>query len=138
MTVAELPGLNASLNATAALLLVTGWSLARRGRREAHRRVMLAALLCSALFLGCYLYYHFHVGSVRFQKTGPIRLFYLTLLLSHTVLAVLILPAILRALYLAAKDRFEEHRRIARWAMPAWLYVSVTGVAVYWMLYRLS
>lgn len=137
MTVSDLPGLNASLNGAAALLLVTGWSLARSGRREAHRRVMLGALLCSAAFLACYLYYHFHVGSVRFQKTGPIRLFYFTLLLTHTVLAVLILPAILRALYLAVKDRVEEHRRIARWAMPAWLYVSVTGVAVYWMLYRL-
>lgn len=137
MTVSDFPGLNASLNGTAALLLVAGWSLAKSGKREAHRWVMLGALACSALFLACYLYYHFHVGSVRFQKTGPIRVFYFTLLLTHTVLAVLILPAILRALYLAAKDRVVEHRRIARWAMPAWLYVSVTGVAVYWMLYRL-
>lgn len=137
MTVADFPGLNASLNAASAAFLLTGWSLARRGRRGAHRAVMLAALLCSALFLACYLYYHFHVGSVRFQKTGPIRVFYFSLLLTHTVLAVLILPAILRTLFLAAKDRVEEHRRWARWTMPAWLYVSVTGVAVYWMLYRL-
>jgi uncharacterized membrane protein YozB (DUF420 family) len=137
VTVADFPGLNASLNAASAAFLLTGWSLARGGKREAHRAVMLAALLCSALFLACYLYYHAQVGSVRFQKTGPIRVFYFTLLLTHTVLAMLILPAILRTLYLAAKDRVEEHRRWARWAMPAWLYVSVTGVAVYWMLYRL-
>jgi len=131
------PALNASLNATTAVLLLTGWGLIKTGRREAHRWTMVAAFLCSAIFLSCYLYYHFHVGSVRFQKTGAIRTVYFTILLTHTILAVAVLPVILRSLYLAAKDRFEEHRRWARWAFPIWLYVSVTGVTVYWMLYRL-
>jgi uncharacterized membrane protein YozB (DUF420 family) len=98
---------------------------------------MLAALACSAAFLVSYLYYHAQVGSVRFQKTGPIRAAYLSILLTHTVLAVAMLPLILRALFLAWKERFEEHRRAARWALPIWGYVSVTGVVVYWMLYRL-
>jgi len=131
------PALNASLNATCAVLLLLGWAMIKTGRREAHRWAMVSAFLCSALFLACYLWYHFHVGSVRFQKTGPIRTVYLSILLTHTVLAVAVLPLILRALFLAAKGRFEEHRRAARWAFPVWLYVSVTGVTVYWMLYRL-
>lgn len=137
MELSSFPALNASLNATTALLLVTGWFLIKSGRREAHRWTMVAAFLCSAVFLACYLWYHFHVGSVRFQKTGWIRPVYFTILLTHTVLAVLVLPVILRTLYLAAKERFEEHRAAARWAFPIWLYVSVTGVTVYWMLYRL-
>lgn len=135
--VADFPHLNAALNASSAALLLTGWFLIKNGKREAHRVAMLAAFACSALFLACYLYYHFHVGSVRFQKTGLIRVFYFALLLSHTVLAVVVLPIILRALYLAGVGRFEEHRRAARWAFPIWLYVSVTGVVVYWLLYRL-
>ena len=136
MTLEQFPALNASLNATTAVLLLTGWGLIKTGRREAHRWTMVAAFLCSAAFLACYLWYHFHVGSVRFQKTGPIRTVYFTILLTHTILAVLVLPVILRTLYLAAKERFEEHRRAARWAFPIWLYVSVTGVTIYWMLYR--
>ena len=137
MTLAQFPALNASLNAATASLLLTGWGLIKSGRREAHRWTMIAAFLCSSVFLACYLYYHFHVGSVRFQKPGPIRLVYFTILLTHTVLAVAVLPMILRTLFLAANGRFEEHRRSARWAFPVWLYVSVTGVTVYWMLYRL-
>jgi len=137
LELASFPALNASLNATCAALLVLGWILIKSGRREAHRWTMVAAFLCSAVFLACYLYYHFHAGSVRFQKTGPIRTVYFAILLSHTILAVAVLPLILRTLFLAAKGRFEEHRRAARWAFPVWLYVSVTGVTVYWMLYRL-
>ena len=137
MELSAFPALNASLNATCAVLLLLGWAMIKTGRREAHRWAMVSAFLCSALFLACYLWYHFHVGSVRFQKTGPIRTVYLSILLTHTVLAVAVLPLILRALFLAAKGRFEEHRRAARWAFPVWLYVSVTGVTVYWMLYRL-
>lgn len=137
MELSSFPALNASLNATTAALLVLGWFLIKSGRREAHRWTMVAAFLCSAVFLACYLWYHFHVGSVRFQKTGWIRPVYFTILLTHTILAVLVLPVILRTLYLAAKERFEEHRAAARWAFPIWLYVSVTGVTVYWMLYRL-
>lgn len=131
------PALNASLNGTTAVLLLTGWGLIKTNRREAHRWTMVAAFLCSTVFLACYLWYHFHVGSVRYQKTGPIRLVYYTILLTHTVLAIAVLPLILRTLYLAAKDRFVEHARAARWAFPVWLYVSVTGVIVYAMLYRL-
>ena len=137
MPLASFPPLNASLNAASAILLVTGWVLIRSGRREAHRWMMIAAFACSAIFLACYLYYHYHAGSVRFQKTGPIRTVYFSILLTHTILAVAVLPMILRTFYLAAKGRFEEHRRAARWAFPTWLYVSVTGVTVYWMLYRL-
>lgn len=137
MELSAFPALNASLNATCAVLLLIGWALIKTGRREAHRWAMVSAFLCSALFLACYLWYHFHAGSVRFQKTGPIRIVYFAILLTHTVLATFVLPVILRTLFLAAAGRFEEHRRWARWAFPIWLYVSVTGVTVYWMLYRL-
>ena len=137
MPLGSFPALNASLNAACAALLVLGWLLIKKGYREAHRWTMVAAFACSSAFLACYLYYHWHAGSTRFQKTGPIRLFYFTLLLSHTVLAVAVLPMILRTFFLAWKERFEEHKRAAAWALPVWLYVSVTGVAVYWMLYRL-
>lgn len=136
MELSAFPALNASLNATCAGLLVTGWVLIKTGRREAHRWAMVSAFLCSVVFLVCYLWYHFHAGSVRFQKTGPIRTVYFTILLTHTVLATAVLPVILRTVFLAARGRFEEHRRWARWAFPIWLYVSVTGVVVYWMLYR--
>ena len=137
MPLSAFPALNATLNASSAILLVLGWLLIRSGRRDAHRAVMLAALLCSAVFLACYLYYHSQVGSVRFQRTGLIRAVYFSILLTHTILAVVILPLIFRTLFLAARGRFEEHKRWARWTFPAWLYVSVTGVSVYWMLYRL-
>ena len=137
MGLSSFPALNASLNATTAVLLLTGWALIKTGRREAHRWTMVAAFLCSTAFLACYLWYHYHVGSVHFQKTGLVRTVYFSILLTHTTLAVAVLPLILRALFLAVKGRFEEHRRAARWAFPIWLYVSVTGVTVYWMLYRL-
>ena len=137
MPLSSFPALNASLNATTAVLLIIGLALIKSGRREAHRWTMVAAFLCSSVFLACYLWYHVHVGSVHFQKTGFIRTVYFMILLTHTVLAVLVLPIILRTLFLAAKGRFEEHRQAARWAFPIWLYVSVTGVTVYWMLYRL-
>lgn len=136
MELSAFPALNATLNATCAVLLLLGWALIKTGRREAHRWTMVAAFLCSTVFLACYLWYHFHVGSVRFQKTGPIRIVYFSILLTHTILAAAVLPVILRTLFLAAKGRFEDHKRWARWAFPIWLYVSVTGVTVYWMLYR--
>lgn len=134
---ASFPGLNASLNGTTAVLLLAGWGLIRSGRREAHRWTMIAAFCVSAVFLACYLWYHAHIGVTRFQRTGLIRPVYFTILLTHTVLAVAVLPMILRTFYLAAQDRFAEHKRAAKWAFPVWLYVSVTGVAVYWILYRL-
>jgi len=137
VTLRDLPALNAALNATSALLLLTGYLLIRAGRRESHRRVMLAALACSALFLSSYLVYHWNVGSVRFRGTGAIRTVYLAILLSHTLLAVAILPLVLITASRALRGRFDAHRRIARYTLPLWGYVSVTGVIVYWMLYRM-
>jgi uncharacterized membrane protein YozB (DUF420 family) len=137
MSLHDLPSLNAALNATSAVLLFAGYLLIRAGRRSAHRAVMLLALLSSSLFLACYLYYHFHVGSVRFGGSGAIRAVYLTILLSHTVLAVAILPLIAVTLNRALRGRFAAHRKLARLTLPLWAYVSVTGVVIYWMLYRL-
>ncbi len=138
MTVRDLPTLNAALNATSAALLVLGWFLIRAGRREAHRRVMTAAFACSALFLVSYLAYHAQVGSVRFRGTGAVRTVYLGILATHTVLAAAVAPLAVTAFVLARRGRFETHRKLARWTLPIWLYVSVTGVVVYVMLYRLS
>ena len=137
MSVSALPSLNAFLNTTSALLLVTGWWLIRSGRRDAHRRAMLAAFAASSLFLVSYLVYHAHVGSVRFAGMGAVRTVYFTLLLSHTVLAVLIVPLVLVTLSRGLRGRFDAHRRLARYTLPLWLWVSVSGVLVYWMLYRL-
>ena len=137
MTVADLPALNACLNATSAVLLSTGYVLIRRGHRVAHKRVMLAALVSSAVFLTSYLVYHFHVGSVRFRGQGPVRTVYFTILLTHTVLAVVIVPLVAMTLVPALRGRFDRHRRLARITLPLWAYVSVTGVVIYWMLYRL-
>jgi uncharacterized membrane protein YozB (DUF420 family) len=137
VTVSDLPGLNAVLNATSATLLATGYALIREGRRQAHRRVMLAAVTCSALFLTSYLYYHFHVGSVKFQGRGPVRTIYFTILLTHTVLAAVIVPLVVLTLVPALQGRFDRHRRLARVTLPLWAYVSVTGVVIYWMLYRM-
>lgn len=137
MSVNDLPALNATLNATAAVLLTTGWILIKQKKRELHRLCMLSALAVSSAFLVSYLIYHFNVGSVRFQKPGAIRLVYLTILFTHTVLAAAIVPLVLITLSRALRARFDQHRRIARWTMPLWLYVSVTGVVIYVMLYRL-
>ena len=137
MTVRDLPTLNAVLNALSAAFLAWGFVLIRQGRREAHRRAMLAAVTCSAVFLVSYLAYHAEVGSVRFARTGPIRTVYLTILLTHTVLAAAILPLVLVTLRRAQRGDFARHRRLARITFPLWAYVSITGVVVYWMLYRL-
>ena len=137
MTLRDLPTVNAALNATAALLLLAGWWLVRSGRRDAHRLAMLGAVAVSTLFLASYLAYHFEVGSVRFTGQGPIRPVYFAVLISHTVLAVVIVPLVLLAVARALRGRFDAHRAVARWALPLWLWVSVSGVAVYWMLYRL-
>jgi uncharacterized membrane protein YozB (DUF420 family) len=137
VTLRDLPTLNAALNAVSALCLLVGWLLIRRGHRDAHRRAMLGALAASSLFLASYLYYHFHVGSVRFSGQGLVRGIYLAILLSHTLLAIAILPLIAVTLSHALRARFDRHRRIARFTLPAWAYVSVTGVVVYAMLYHL-
>jgi len=137
LTASDLPTLNAVLNTTSAAFLLLGWVLIRSGRREAHRRAMLGAVTCSALFLVSYLVYHAQVGSVRFTGEGPVRTVYFALLLSHTILAVVIVPLVLVTVTRAVRGRFESHRRIARVTLPLWGWVSVSGVAVYWMLYRL-
>ncbi len=138
MTLRDLPTLNAALNATSALLLVTGYLLIRARRIEAHRRVMLAAFGCSVLFLISYFVYHFEVGSVKFAGTGAARTTYLAILLTHTVLAAAVPVLAVLTLSRALAGRFDRHRRIARFTLPIWLYVSVTGVVVYWMLYRVD
>jgi uncharacterized membrane protein YozB (DUF420 family) len=137
MTLHDLPALNATLNAIATVLLTSGWILIKRKRRDAHRLCMLGAFGVSTAFLTSYLIYHFNVGSVPFQKTGAIRTVYLSILLTHIVLAAAIVPMILITLSRALSARFDQHRRIARWTMPLWLYVSVTGVVIYVMLYRM-
>ena len=137
MTVTDLPTLNATLNATCAVLLVIGWSLIKRGKIRQHRAVMIAAVAVSALFLLSYLIYHAQVGSVRFTKVGFIRTVYFTVLLTHTVLAAVIVPMVLVTLSRGLSGKYDPHRRIARWTMPIWLYVSITGVVVYFMLYRM-
>jgi len=137
VSAADLPSVNASLNALAAVLLILGYVLIRQGRREAHRKAMLAAFATSVVFLICYLVYHFQVGSVRFQRTGVIRTIYFSILISHTLLAAAVPPLAIITLNRALKARFPAHRAIARWTLPIWLYVSVTGVVVYWMLYRM-
>jgi putative membrane protein len=131
----SLPALNAALNSASALLLAAGWLFIRSGNVAAHRRCMLAALTTSTLFLTSYLIYHYHVGSVPFTGQGWTRRLYFTILISHTSLAVTIVPLVLITLYRALRNRFERHKRIARWTLPLWLYVSVTGVIVYGMLY---
>lgn len=137
MDVHVLPAVNATLNATSAILLMWGFSLIHRRQIELHRRVMLSAFGVSILFLISYLVYHAQVGSVRFQKTGPIRTVYFAILISHTILAALVPPLAAVTLYRAWTGRFERHRKIARITLPIWLYVSVTGVIVYLMLYHL-
>src|SRR4029079_15521837 len=128
---------NATLNATSAVLLSYGWWLIRRGRVAQHRRVMITAFCTSCLFLASYLVYHAQVGSVRFPKQGPIRILYFTILLTHTILAAAIVRLVFVALSRGLKGQDARHRAIARWTMPLWLYVSVTGVVVYLMLYQL-
>ena len=137
MTVSDLPAVNATLNATCAVLLVIGWILIKRGRIRKHRAVMIAAVCVSALFLASYLVYHAQVGSVRFTRVGVIRTIYFSVLLTHTVLAAAIVPMVLVTFSRGLAGRYDPHRRIARWTMPIWLYVSITGVFVYLMLYHL-
>jgi len=138
LDVRDLPAVNATLNSLAAVLLVTAWVLIRRRKPIAHRNVMIAAVVCSALFLTSYLIYHAQVGSVRFQGTGPARTFYFAVLISHTILAAAVPFLAVITLWQAGKKRWPRHRAIARWTLPIWLYVSVTGVVVYWMLYQMK
>jgi uncharacterized membrane protein YozB (DUF420 family) len=133
------PKINATLNGSSALLLITGRLLIGRGKVAAHRAVMIAAFITSSIFLACYLYYHWpgHGGIVYFRGTGWIRTLYLSILYSHIVLAIIIVPMVIVTLTRALREQFDRHRVIARWTFPLWLYVSVTGVIVYLMLYQI-
>ncbi len=132
-----LPHLNAVLNATSAVLLLAGFRFIRLGRIQTHRNCQVTAVLTSTLFLISYLTYHYYHGATRFAGQGIVRPLYFTILITHTILAVVIVPLIIVTLYRAVRGDFIRHRRIARWTLPLWLYVSVTGVVVYLMLYQI-
>jgi uncharacterized membrane protein YozB (DUF420 family) len=132
------PSINATLNGTAAVLLSIGRWQIHRGRVAAHRAIMLAAFFVSAAFLACYLWYHAHARHVVYEHHGLARDIYLAILLTHTILAAVVVPMILVTLSRALRNRFTLHKQIARWTWPVWMYVSVTGVVVYWMLYHLD
>ena len=130
------PALNASLNGTSAVLLLTGRYMIARGRMAAHRACMVAAVVASALFLSCYLYFHFHAGNILFLGQGIWRPIYFAILIPHVTLAIVIVPMVIITLSRALRARYDRHRIIARWTFPLWMYVSVTGVIVYFMLYQ--
>ena len=138
MSVTDLPALNATLNGVAAVFLVAGYACIRLDRRRAHRACMLSAFTASALFLVSYVVYHAGAGSKLFPGTGIARTVYLAILFTHVVLAAVILPMAIVTLARALRGRFDRHVRLARWTLPLWLYVSVTGVVIYWMLYRVT
>ena len=133
----QLPALNATLNGVSTIFLTVGYVFIRRGEMRRHRACMIAALVSSALFLTSYLVYHAEVGSVPFKGQGTIRTIYLLILLTHIVLAAIILPLALVTVSRAFARRFDGHRKIARWTLPLWLYVSVTGVVIYLMVYQM-
>jgi len=135
MTLRDLPTVNASLNALATVLLIYGYSLIRQGKREQHKRVMLSAFAVSIVFLICYLVYHYNVGSVPYQGQGAIRTVYFVILISHVILAAIVPVLAILTLWRAFQERFDKHRKIAKITLPIWLYVSITGVIVYLMLY---
>jgi uncharacterized membrane protein YozB (DUF420 family) len=135
--ISDLPAVNASLNGLATVLLLTGYGLIRAGREQAHKRVMLSAFAVSIQNLVCYLVYHRYAGHVPFSGPSPVREAYLGLLLTHVVLAATVPFLAVATIYLGLKDRRVAHRRLARWTFPIWLYVSITGVVIYVMLYHL-
>jgi putative membrane protein len=139
ISVTFFPALNAVLNGTSAVLIGAGYYCIKSGRRAAHKRFMLTAFVTSTLFLISYLYYHLvlRAGVTHFQGEGIWRPMYFAILLSHTILAVVVVPFILVTLYRALKGNFVRHKAIARWTFPIWLYVSVTGVVIYFMLYKI-
>ena len=136
MSIHDLPAVNATLNATSGVLLIVAYLLIRARRIDQHRRVMIAAFATSSLFLICYLVYHAQVGSVPFTRQGFVRPLYFTILVTHVVLAAAVLPLAIVTLSRGLKARYPQHRRIARWTLPIWLYVSATGVLVYVLLYQ--
>jgi uncharacterized membrane protein YozB (DUF420 family) len=136
VSIHDLPLVNATLNGVAAILLITGYLFIRQRKINAHHRTMWSAFVVSCLFLVCYLFYHYNVGSVRFDKPGPVRTIYLWILGTHTVLAAAVPFLAVITLTRAQRGNFEKHRAIAKWTLPIWLYVSVTGVVVYLLLYQ--
>jgi len=136
LTLHDLPAVNATLNALSGVLLLVGYALIRARRIEQHRRIMIAAFVTSSMFLVCYLIYHAQVGSVRFTRHGFVRPLYFTILISHVSLAAVVLPLAILTLSRGLKARYVRHRAIARWTWPIWMYVSVTGVLVYILLYQ--
>ena len=136
MSVHDLPAVNATLNGLSGVLLIAGYLLMRAHRIDQHRRLMIAAFVTSSLFLMSYLAYHAQVGSVRFTRQGFVRPLYFTILITHVTLAAAIVPLAIVTLARGLKARYPQHRRIARWTLPIWLYVSVTGVLVYVLLYQ--
>ena len=137
MQISDLPAINASLNALAAVFLIAGYAMIHRGRRDLHKACMLAALTTSALFLVCYVIYHLNTGSRPFPGQGVVRFVYFTILITHVILAAAILPLALVTTARGLSGRYDRHVRIARWTLPLWLYVSVTGVVIYLMLYQM-
>ena len=137
MHVTDLPALNATLNGIATLLLALGWVFVRRRDLAKHRLCMIGALVASAAFLASYVVYHYHAGSRPFPHEGPIRMVYFAILITHVILAAAIVPLVLMTVSRAFREQFARHRAIARLTLPLWLYVSVTGVIVYWMLYQM-
>ena len=137
MNVTDLPTFNAAFNLLSTLFLMFGYVYIKRGIRETHKRFMLAALISSAIFLTSYLIYHAKVGSVPYPHQNWTRYFYFTILIPHIILAAIMVPAILIALWHALRNQFEKHKRLVRWVWPVWMYVSVSGVIIYMMLYQL-
>jgi len=135
VSVSDLPAVNASLNSLSTVFIATGWWMIAHERKRAHIACMVSALATSTVFLASYLIYHYHVGSVPFTEQGWPRWVYFPILISHVILAMVILPMVTLTVIPALRGRFDKHRRIGRWTMPVWLYVSVTGVLVYLMLY---
>lgn len=143
MTTSDLPGVNASLNGLASAFLLAGFIFIKRGHKTAHRNCMIGALICSTIFLACYLYYHYSMKQMygeahtRFLNPEWFRPIYLTILFTHLVCAIAIVPMVIITVSRAAKARFELHKKIARWTWPVWMYVSVTGVLIYFLLYQI-
>ena len=137
MSLSDLPAVNAGLNSLSTVFLTAGYIFIRRQRQVAHRNCMIGAVISSALFLTCYIIYHYNAGRTTFRDPAWFRPIYLAILLTHTILAVAIVPMVLMTLYRAARRQFEQHKRISRWTWPIWIYVSVTGVLIYFLLYHI-
>jgi uncharacterized membrane protein YozB (DUF420 family) len=137
MSISDLPALNAFLNSTSAVFLLIGYGLIRQNRQAAHRNCMIGALTASILFLISYVYYHYNAGRTVFKDPQWFRPIYLTILLTHTILAVVIVPMVIMTVSRAVKRNYELHKKISRWTWPLWMYVSVTGVLIYFLLYQI-